>query len=439
MTNTRAIAANILATVIRDNRGFGQILSAELAKLDDQRDINFINALCFGIARHYWQLSDSLKVLLNKPLKSKDTDVHCLLLVGLYQLWYMDVPSYAAVSSCVNGTKVLGKAWASGLVNKVLRMAIKDKETLQQRWQKTDELRYSHPQWFIDALKSAWPEHWESILSTNNSQAGLTLRVQTEKISRDDYCQLLTDAGIEWSLPEGAEQAVCLQSHALVSELPGFNAGYFYVQDLAGQYVVELLELEPGQRVLDACAAPGSKTTHILTREPKLDSLVALDSQPDRLAMVTQNLQRLGLQKAPVRLVLADALRINTWWDGQPFDRILLDAPCTATGVIRRHPEIRLRREPSDLESCPALQTQLLEQLWKLLKPGGILLYTTCSVLPAENDAVVKKLLQADVGAKVNNFRLPNTIKTNHGRQLLPSDSNDGFYYARLQKVADSV
>lgn len=435
MTDIRAIAAKILTSVIRDKRGFSQVLSAEQAKLKDKRDINFLNALCFGVVRHYWQLADSLGALLNKPLKKKDTDIQALLMIGLYQLWYMDVPSYAAVSSCVDAAKNLGKIWACGLVNKVLRLALKDKETLEASWGRTDELRFSHPQWFIDELKTAWPEHWESILSANNEQAPLTLRVQTERISREAYCQLLNEAEIDWTLPEGAEQAVCLDNSPPVAELPGFSDGLFYVQDLAGQRVVELMDLEPGQRVLDACAAPGSKTTHMLTQEPSLDALIALDCQPERLAMITENLQRLGLQKAPVRLVLADALRIQQWWDGQPFDRILLDAPCTATGVIRRHPEIRLRRDREDLETCPKLQVQLLEQLWRVLKPGGTLIYTTCSVLPVENDAVVKKLLQADVGAKIKNFRIPDSIKTVHGRQLLPNKQNDGFYYARLQKA----
>ncbi len=435
MTDIRAVAAKILASVIRDKRGFSQVLSAEQAKLSDRRDINFLNAICFGVVRHYWQLADSLSTLLNKPLKNKDTDIQALLMVGLYQLWYMDVPSYAAVSSCVEASKKLGKIWACGLINKVLRLALKEKNTLEANWGRTDELRFSHPQWFIDELKIAWPEHWESILSANNEQAPLTLRVQTEKVSRAEYCQLLNEVGIEWALPEAAEQAICLQKAPPVAELPGFADGLFYVQDLAGQRVVELMDLEPGQRVLDACAAPGSKTTHILTQEPKLDALIALDCQPERLAMITENLQRLGLQTAPVRLVLADALRVQQWWDGQPFDRILLDAPCTATGVIRRHPEIRLRRDREDLETCPKLQVQLLEQLWRVLKPGGTLIYTTCSVLPAENDAVVKKLLHADVGAKIKNFRIPNSIKTVHGRQLLPSKQNDGFYYARLQKV----
>jgi len=435
MTDIRAIAAKVLAAVIRDKRSFGHVLSTEQDKLADKRDRSFLNAVCYGVVRHYWQLANSLSILLNKPLKKKDADIQGLLMVGLYQLWYMDVPDYAGVSSCVDAAKNLGKIWSCGLVNKVLRLAVKEKDKLEANWGRTDELRFSHPQWFIDELKAAWPEHWESILSANNEQAPLTLRVQTERVSREAYCQLLSEAGVEWSLPEATDQAVFLPSPPPVKELPGFSDGLFYVQDLAGQRVVELMDLEPGQRVLDACAAPGSKTTHILTHEPNLDGLVALDNQPERLAMVTENLQRLGLQEAPVRLVLADALRVQQWWDGQPFDRILLDAPCTATGVIRRHPEIRLRRDKDDLESRQNLQVQLLEQLWRVLKPGGTLIYTTCSVLPAENDAVVKKLLQADVGAKIKNFRIPDSIKTTHGRQLLPSKNHDGFYYARLQKA----
>jgi 16S rRNA (cytosine967-C5)-methyltransferase len=435
MTDIRAIAANLLASTIRDKRAFSQDLSAEQAKLKDKRDINCLNALCFGVVRHYWQLADSLSQLVHKPLKSKDADIEALLMVGLYQLWHMDVPAYAVVSSCVNAAKSLGKIWACGLVNKVLRLALNKKVELEARWSETAQLQFSHPQWLIDELKVAWPDYWERILAVNNEQAPLTLRVQTERISRREYCQLLSQVGIDWVLPEEANQAVCLSNPARVIELPGFLEGLFYVQDLAGQRVVELMDLKPGQRVLDACAAPGSKATHILTKEPKLDVLVALDSQPERLAKITENLQRLRLQKAPVRLVLADALKIQQWWDGQLFDRILLDVPCTATGVIRRHPEIRLCRDPKDIGFCQNLQIQLLEQLWRLLQPGGTLVYTTCSVLPAENDAVIKKLVQADVGAKIKSFQIPDSIKTIYGRQLLPSKNHDGFYYAKLQKA----
>lgn len=439
MTDIRKQAVLIITSAVRDKGNFSRLLSKAQAKLEDKRDRNFLHALCFGVARYYIQLSSCVDALLNKPLKKKDHDIHVLLVVGLYQQWYMDTPGYAVVSSAVDTVRGLDKPWATGLVNRILRMAQDQQEALTEKFNQNPETRYSHPAWLIEALTNAWPDDWEAICAANNEPAPLTLRVQTEKIERKAYCDLLDAAEIEWQLPDGAEQAVCLTNPPSVTDLPGYESGLFYVQDLAGQRVVDLLDLEPNLRVLDACAAPGSKTTHIVTRMPELEALVAVDCQPERLAMVTENLQRLQLQKAPVKLVLADALRPQQWWDGQLFDRILVDAPCTATGVIRRHPDIRLRRQPEDLQERPLLQQQLLMQLWPLLKPGGLLVYTTCSVLPEENDQVVKKFLQSDSSAKLKNQRIPDSLKTTHGRQLLPSKYHDGFYYARLQKsvIAD--
>lgn len=434
MTDTRFYATQILAAVVKEGRSLAELLSEKQAKLKDQRDINLLNTLCMGAARCYVRFVHTINTLVEKPLKAKDIDIQVLLVIGMYQLWYLDMPSYAAVSSCVDAAKKLGKKWACGLVNKVLRRAAEEKERLEAAWEKNEEQLFSHPQWLIEEIKAAWPEHWRAVLLANNERPALVLRVQTERISREAYCQQLTAAGIEWSLPTDAAQAVCIPDSPPVRSLPGFSEGLFYVQDLSGQRVVDLLDLAPGQRVLDACAAPGSKTTHILTRQSQLEALVALDNQPDRLALITENLQRLGLQEAPIRLVLADALRVQQWWDGQPFDRVLVDAPCTASGVIRRHPEIRLRRSQEDIEHCSTLQLQMLEQLWKVVKPGGFLVYTTCSILPAENDAVIKKFLQQNSNAKTKSFKIPNAIKTAHGRQLLPSLENDGFYYARLQK-----
>jgi 16S rRNA (cytosine967-C5)-methyltransferase len=258
MKDIRVVAATVLATVIRDHRSFAQTLSAEQAKLSDKRDIGFLNALCFGVARRYWPLTASLASLLNKPLKPKDTDIQALLLTGLYQLWFMDVPDYAAVASAVEAARTMGKEWACGLVNKLLRKAMEEKEVLQQAWASNEELYFSHPRWLIDEMKVAWPEDWESVLLANAERAPLTLRVQTSRISRDDYARRLMELGIHSRPLEGAKQALLVHNSPPITELPGFVEGLFYVQDLAGQWVVDLLDLAPGQRVLDACAAPGS-------------------------------------------------------------------------------------------------------------------------------------------------------------------------------------
>ncbi len=432
MSNLRCLAVKILQQVVCHKQPLQQLLSDEQNKLTDQRDKDFLYALCTGAIREYITLDAVIKSLLHKSLKVKDQDIHMVLILGLYQSWYMHTPDYAAVASMVDITKALKKPWASGLVNKLLRLANQKKEELL----KEHAALKAHPKWLLNILQKTYPDNWESLCETNNSQPPMTLRVNTTLITRDSYSQRLKEAGIEHSLPPHPldSDAISLNNPTKISELPGFKEGLCYVQDLSAQRATRLLHPQANDRILDACAAPGGKTTHLLALEPAIH-LTAIDKYTDRLAKIKENLDRLKLNFDHIQLKTADALTPDEWWDGNLFDHILLDAPCTATGVIRRHPESKLHREPKDLTELPKLQEELFTSLWPLLKPGGTLLYTTCSVLPHENSQVVERFLTNQPKASVVPIDMPDAISDPFGQQLLPTDKNDGFYYCLVKKL----
>jgi len=428
----RVQAAHIIHRVVYEEQSLQGLLNQAQHDIKDPRDSDFLYALCTGTIREYLSLEAVIDELLNKPLKAKDRDIKTVLIMGLFQLWHMNTPDYAAVNSSVDTAKALKKPWACGLINKLLRLAMTNKDKLLAK----QNTLYAHPQWLLEEIKNAYPEHWESICEQNNSQAPMSLRVNTLLTTRDAYSKELTTVGIPHFLPDDPldSDAICLEKPVKIAELPHFSKGMCYVQDLSAQRVGHLLHPKAGERILDACAAPGGKTTHILTLEPHIDVLVALDHNPSRLAKVTSNLNRLGLKEAHLKLALADAINTESWWDGQLFDRILLDVPCTGTGVIRRHPEIKLHRTPEDLQKLPQIQSHMLTKLWPLLKSGGTLIYTTCSILPHENDEVIRAFINHEKSAILDSLLIPDSIKTQYGKQLLPSKTHDGFYYARLIK-----
>jgi 16S rRNA (cytosine967-C5)-methyltransferase len=427
--NARAVSARILSKLLA---GQGS-LSSQLEKYTDHSDSPLIQEICYGVCRHMFILQAAVDQLLDRPLRSKDQDVYCLLLVGAYQIYLMRVPDHAAVNETVQATATLKKPWARGLVNSVLRRLI----DRTQQWQELldsdqEQIRYLHPGWLITSVRQDWPDHWQEILLANNQRAPMCLRVNGQKTTRDDYLRTLQQERLPASAGNLATTAVYLEKPVPVVQLPGFDAGLVSVQDEASQLVAPLLELAPGLAVLDACAAPGGKTCHILESEPSLTKLLALDIEPSRIEAIEDNLNRLGV-KADVRV--ADAGQLEQWWDGTPFQRILLDAPCSATGVIRRHPDIKILRQPQQVESLVERQLMLLQNLWRCLAPGGMLLYTTCSVLKAENECTVERFLAGHKDAKHQAIVADWGLECAFGRQLLPdSKSNDGFYYARLQK-----
>lgn len=431
MNNPRYIATKILLQVITERRSLTTALLT--AKLDNTQ-ANLVKELCFGVCRWYFRLQALTARLLAKPLRDKDQDIQIALLIGLYQILYLRIPDHAAVVETVDVARALKKPWATKLMNGVLRSFLRQREALLALVDYTLPERYSHPKWLVDAIQAAWPSEAEAILQANNQHPPLCLRINRLKISRDDYLKTLARQDITAQPILDVPYGILLEKAREITELPGFNQGHFFVQDSSAQFAANLLQLAPKQRVLDACAAPGGKTTHILETEPQLSTLVAVDHDPQRLEKVRQNVQRLGLTTA-ITWITADASLPATWWDGQPFDRILLDAPCSGTGVIRRHPDIKLLRTPEDITSLAQQQQALLEALWPLLKPDGLLVYATCSIFPAENQQVVQAFLQRHPEAVEKEIVADWGIATHPGRQILPgADNGDGFYYAVLGK-----
>ncbi|KAG1660426.1 Ribosomal RNA small subunit methyltransferase B [Nymphon striatum] len=379
--NPRANAARILQSVIYK----GESLSTALANNDSP----LVSDLCYGSLRWHEPLSALIKILLSKSIKKKDKDVECLIRVGLYQIIYQKTPDHAAVGETVNALKSLKKPWAKNLVNAVLRNFLRGQEKLQKEMLVEEPAKYAFPQWLIDRLKEAWPENWEEILEQSNLRSPMTLRVNLSHQTREEYLKILALAGIEAEPIKDVETAVKLSSPQNVNDLPGFADGAVSVQDGAAQLAGILLDCQDGMKVLDACAAPGGKTGHILESAKNLN-LIALDNSELRMRRVKENLDRLQLNAT---LVVEDALKTESYADGLMFDRILLDAPCSATGVIRRHPDIKILRRNSDILELQKLQAEMLQKLWEKLKPGGILLYATCSILPEENEEQIRKFI----------------------------------------------
>ena len=379
-----------------------------------------IQDLAFGSCRWRGTLQAILTALLHKPLT--DAALQALLLVALYQLQYTRAAPYAVVDSAVRACALVGQPGAKGLVNALLRNFLRLRESLAERARATEQGRFSYPQWWIDAVRAAWPLQYESILDAGNGHPPMTLRVNRRRIEPDAYAALLHAEGI--AVQRTGPVALRLEQPVPVQRLPGFAEGLASVQDLGAQFAAPLLDLRAGQRVLDACSAPGGKTAHLL--ESCDVQLLALDQDAGRLERVGQSLARLGLHGT---LRAADAGALDRWWDGVPFDRILLDAPCTASGVVRRHPDSKWLRRPGDVEQLARDQARLLRAVWQTLAPGGKLLFVTCSLFPAETHLQVDAFL-ADHGDAV---RLPLRDFPQPSGQLLPDAGHDGFFYALLQ------
>lgn len=427
----RHAAVAVLTRVVRDGQSLSGLLPHAFDSLPPERR-PLAQELCYGTLRWWPRLEVMLDALMDKPLKAKEVEVKCLLLSGLYQLAYMDIPPHAAVSETVAVSLSLRKNWARGLVNAVLRRFQREQASLEAKLKQNPVASTAHPQWLLEQLQQSWPQQWPAVVEANNSRPPMTLRNNRTRQTRESYLDELTQAGITANPSAHCPDALTLERPVGVEQLPGFAEGRVSVQDAAAQLAATLVAPQPGMRVLDACAAPGGKTGHLLEICRDIE-LVALDVDEQRLSRVEQNLSRLGLN---AQLTAADAAEPASWWDGHLFDRILLDAPCSATGVIRRHPDIKLLRRAEDIPQLAALQQRILDALWPLLRPGGMLLYATCSVLPRENseqlanflarhDDACETLLQAEWGQAQQ-----------VGRQVLPNqDGMDGFFYACITKA----
>jgi 16S rRNA (cytosine967-C5)-methyltransferase len=427
--DTRAAAARSLGAVL-SGKSLNQALPLQLEKVA-AKDRGLLQQLCYGTLRSYPRLLAVLEQLLIKPMKDKDNDVLALMLLGLYQLEETRIPDHAAVGATVAATKALKKPWARGLTNAVLRRFQRERESLLANLD--DAATAAHPDWLYKRLVTDWPGQYSELLSANNQQAPMTLRVNTRLQPREQYLQQLQQADIPASSGSISPDAIYLDRAVEVLMLPGFESGSASVQDEAAQLAALLLAAKPGDRVLDACAAPGGKTCHILERQPQLQELLAVDIDPARLTRVEDNLARLGLSAT---VMAADLSQPIAEFPAESFDRILVDAPCSASGVIRRHPDIKVLRRESDIAQLAGEQIGILNNLWPLLKAGGTLLYATCSVLEEENSSVVKDFLAKHPDAELE---IPNGnwgVQMSAGRQLLPAtDGPDGLFYALLHKA----
>lgn len=428
--NTRLISSRVIDAVI-GGASLAEALPQALEKIEDARDRALVQAICYGVCRYYERLDIVLSFLLKSPMQGKDSDVYALILVGLYQLMDMRIPEHAAVSETVNATKKIKKDWARGFVNAILREYLRNKEDIEKRVNEDEEALYAHPKWLMQEVKKAWPDQWQEILMANNEHPPFSLRVNNPE-QFAGWVERRSDTPTIEKIKE-TKSGYTLSIALPVEDLPGFAQGKISVQDGAAQLAAELMMLEKGQRVLDACSAPGGKLMHMLECEPELD-IVAVEKDKARIKSIEENLVRLG-SNVTIDIKRADAAALSSWWDDQPFDRILLDAPCSASGVIRRHPDIKMLRQPGDIRNLAADQLKILTELWKTLKPGGLLLYVTCSIFPEENAGVVKKFLQTHQDAQEDKIDADWGVACEVGRQILPGMHNmDGFYYARLVK-----
>jgi 16S rRNA (cytosine967-C5)-methyltransferase len=428
----RVVAVSVVAGMLGQGRSLTACLEEHTARLDDVRNRAFARELCYGVARWLPRLQACLDMLVEKPLRGKETVVRAVLLLGIYQLMYTRVAEHAAVSESVSLVRRAGKDWAAGLVNGVLRSFQRRRPQLRVDLDRSEEGRYAHASWLVSATRDAWPHHWQQILDSNNERPPLSLRVNARRCSREEYLAELDSNDIAASPVAHTGHGLRLHEARDVDAIPGFGDGLVSVQDGAAQLAAGLLDVRPGMRVLDACAAPGGKSAHILESQPAVAELVAMDRDSDRLLRVGQTLRRLSLEAT---VVCADAGNPGDWWNGELFHRILVDAPCSGSGVIRRHPDIKLHRLPEDVEQLTTTQIRLLGALWPLLAPQGLLLYATCSYLPRETDHVLGEFLAKHLDATGDPMPHAWGRATGHGRQVLPGeDAMDGFYYALLGK-----
>jgi 16S rRNA (cytosine967-C5)-methyltransferase len=438
--NIRALAAKCCYAVIDQGRS----LSDELPRQQDKligKDKGLLQEICYGVLRYLPELENDVRLLMQKPLTGKQRVFHFLLLVGVYQIKYMRIPDHAAVSETVAATKVLKNSHMKALVNAVLRNFVRSRpenssEEVTENTKSTsnlpDAIKYNHPSWFIKKIQLGYPEQWQDILNANQQRPPMWLRVNNQHHTSQNYQQLLESEDIEISAVEPLSQAITLVKPIDVNKLPGFDQGWVSIQDAAAQQAARILDCQPDDNVLDCCAAPGGKTCHILEQTPTIKSMTAIDIEEGRLTRVQENLTRLNLT---ANIITADAAQ-KDWWSGELYDRILLDAPCSGTGVIRRHPDIKWLRKASDIDNLVVLQQQILANIWSLLKPGGTLLYATCSILPQENNEQIQKFVTETADAELISIDEPQVNPEKIGWQILPGEQNmDGFYYAKLFKT----
>ena len=450
--NPRAVAIQVLTQVLLQQGS----LSTQLNRFQHQVAAEhqaLLKEFCFGVCRQFPQLNSLALSLLSHPFEEKDTDLYAVLLLGLYQLAYMNTPDHAAVNESVEACRALNKDWATKLVNAILRRYQREGEELLENLSSMPSVEFNHPKWLVKRYKKHWPDHLQQIIAASNLHPPMCLRVNLHRVSRETYLAELEKQGIKATIGEYSASALYLENAISVNQLPGFEEGLCSVQDESAQLAAEILNPDATEKLLDACAAPGGKTGHLLEAMAKSSKqqdqkieLTGIELESWRLEKIESNLERLGYYSA--ELICADAADIQSWWDGNAFDKILLDAPCSATGVIRRNPDIKINRKPADIDALVEIQQGIIQQVWQTLKPGGYLLYATCSLMPEENELQMAEFLAthndaSEIALSMLNNDLkklftgesPLGKKVTHGYQIFPQEKGqDGFYYCLLQK-----
>lgn len=424
----RARAAEVVFEVAEGGASLDALLDDRAAQFADS-DRTLLKEICYGALRWYWCCRGVVDRLVKRPVRKRDRVIDSLMVVGLYQLDRMRLPPHAAIHATVDACAALGRPAYKGLVNAVLRNFQRHRDALLEAL--PPPARDAHPEWLWHAIAGQWPDHAHAIIEAGNSRPPMTLRVNTRRLSTDEYLEALRSEGLKGSRIQHAPAAVVLDKPVNVERLPGFAEGWVSVQDASAQLLTRVIDPQPGQRVLDACAAPGGKLTHIIEAFPEA-VVQAVESDPSRARRITENLARLRLEAL---VTVADATDLESWWDGSLFDLVVLDAPCSGTGVIRRHPDIKVLRRPSDLERFGALQARLLDCLWRVVKPGGRLVYVTCSIMSGENQEQVGSFLRRTPDCREEPVPLQPGVELSHGRQILPAaGGGDGFFYALLRR-----
>lgn len=428
--SVRALAAEALASIALSGHSLREAADRAMPRLPDPRDRALLTALLNEGARWWPRYDAALDRLLDKPIRRSEPVIHALLVTGLVQLEILELPGYAAVAATVETARELRRPRLAGLVNAVLRRWQREREALNAQLDATPATRHAHPAWLAKALAHDWPAQADAVMAEANREPPLMLRVNRRRATRDDVAAALVAAGQDATPHAWLSDGLVLPHSTDVTRLPGFSEGHFAVQDGAAQAPADLLDARDGQRVLDACAAPGGKACHVLERADV--HLLAVEYEAPRAVRIRQNLERLHLS---ADVAVGDAGDTAAWWDGRPFDRIMIDAPCSATGVIRRRPDVRLHRRAADIDALVAQQSRILAACWNTLAPGGRLLYVTCSLLRQENEGVVGNFVASQDDATIVPFTLPVGQAAAVGWQILPGDGDlDGMYYALLER-----
>lgn len=431
--NLRAQIARTLLPLLQHQGSLSSVLPAALSAADE-RDRPLMQQICYGTLRYWYRYDALASLMLRQPFHPDERDVEILLNCALYQLEQLRTPDHAVINETVEACKQIGKPWAGKLINAVLRRFQRERDTILELAERIDGYRYNHPDWMINKLKHNWPDNWEAILDANDLAPPMCLRVNRQKTDRAAYLELLKQSDIGAKPGNFSPDAIYLKSAVSVEKLPMFVEGWVSVQDEAAQLAAQILAPESGMYVLDACAAPGGKLCHLLEHTADIRA-EALELEPRRALRITENLERLKLS-APVKIGDASS---NEWWNGELYDQILLDAPCSATGVIRRNPDIKVLRRNEDLLTLAANQLAILSNLWDMLKPGGTLLYATCSIFSQENERIIERFLKSKTDAKLVPIDATWGQAREFGTQLFPQpDGHDGFFYARLERTQEA-